>query len=169
MRLTKLDKDAFIAGVMRDVPFGNFSERARKIIDADMLKQAPPAVAAFLMDKHLKTYLITGHYTYMVGDTFSTARWGESVAVYRGYGPSAEALKEIEALVKEANVAKAKREELRTKVKLSVYGFSTRATALKALPEFEKYLPEDEGSKKTQYPPAVANLAADLSRAGWPK
>jgi hypothetical protein len=169
MRLTKEHKDAFIRGVMRDIPFGDFDERAQKIIDKDMLKQAPPAVVAFLMDKHLRTYLITGHYTYAVGHTFSSTQWGESVAVYRGYAPSAEALKEIEDLVKEANVAKAKREELRTKVKLSVYGFSTRATALKALPEFEKYLPEDEGPKKTQYLPAVANLAAELSRAGWPK
>lgn len=45
---------------------------------------------------------------------------------------------------------------------------TTRKQAAEVLPEFEKYLPEDE-PKALRTLPALANVAADFVKAGWPK
>ena len=45
---------------------------------------------------------------------------------------------------------------------------TTRKALANLLPEFEQYLPEDTPAAIRSLP-AIANIVADFSKAGWPK
>jgi hypothetical protein len=47
-------------------------------------------------------------------------------------------------------------------------GASTRKALVAALPEFEKYLPA-EVEAPVRSLPAIANVVAEFTKAGWPK
>ena len=58
--------------------------------------------------------------------------------------------------------------DLRDKLTGAINACTTRKQAAEAIPEFEKYLPADE-PKALRSLPALANVAADFVKAGWPK
>jgi hypothetical protein len=60
----------------------------------------------------------------------------------------------------------AEREALQNKLTQTIHSINTVKQAHDLMPEFAKYLPEVV--EKTKQLPAVANLVADLNKAGWP-
>lgn len=60
------------------------------------------------------------------------------------------------------------RAELVKRIRAAIDGCVTLAQAKKALPEFDKYLPQ-ETVKVDRSLPVVGNLVAELSKKGWPK
>lgn len=79
-----------------------------------------------------------------------------------------EALSKITVLGDEALAQKRRRKDLEAKLSAAAESCTTRKALADLLPEFAKYLPEDEAAAcKTL--PAVANIVADFTKAGWPK
>ena len=180
MRLTKYHKEAIIAAIMQDVPkpARDFDEEHRKAVKADMIHvagQTNPALAKALADKDVFSYLVHCHsstYPPAVrlegGGYYSSVEVGiNSVATYADYRPSPE-LKAFQAkLMQEALAVHVEREALEAKITAVINACTTRKTVLERMPEFEKYLPEEPTTGSML--PAVANLAADLVKAGWQK
>jgi hypothetical protein len=80
----------------------------------------------------------------------------------------AKALEKMNALAVAKATQASDRDTLSAKLQAAANSVATRKALVELLPEFEKYLPADEGAAcKTL--PAVANLLADFSKAGWPK
>jgi hypothetical protein len=168
MRLTTYHKQATVNAIMNDTPMVDYNERARKLVDGALFKDAPKEV------QHLYK---------------TDPRWlaCTQVLVPGGLGPlptrlvSPETDKSVvqteypevwSALVIDAKLAldqTAKRRELRDKLRDAFAGINTRKQALAAFPEFEKYLPADTDVKANRSLPAISGLVTDLMNAGWPK
>lgn len=63
----------------------------------------------------------------------------------------------------------ASRNALESKLNAIIGGCTTLKQAMERLPEFVKYLPQERGGKVISTLPAIANVVADLTAAGWPK
>lgn len=168
MRLTKIHRQAFVNAVMQDVPKVDYSQQFRDRVWEDMIESAPPKLAEVLKDKSLAHYALHPYHS-------ATSSWTgvycydiAPVQTYKEYMPSEKAVKELRRICELAEKQRRERDEMQAKIAAAIEGCSTRKDALKAMPEFEKYLPAEE-PPKTKNLPAVANLAADLIKMGWPK
>lgn len=165
MRLTNTMRDAFVRAAMNDVPQVDYNERVSKLVEAEVkaefAKDFPGAdydklVAAGWLEQswYATPRGLSNPYVYMppnFAHRFET-RIGEQVA----------------AMATASRTQDNIRDELEAKLKSVAYSVSTREALAKALPEFEKYLPEAPDAVAKNLP-AVANIVADFSRAGWPK
>lgn len=164
MKLTNYHRQAFVSAVMADLPSIDYAEQFKKLVEDDMIVVAPPKIAEILKDKDLRHYLLGGYNNYSRGYNCGV---GGSIAVFRDYKPSAKGLVKIDKLI-ETSVAQM---NARTKIEEQIRGVISACSTLKAaharLPEFAKYLPAEE--VKGTMLPAIANLAAELVKMGWPK
>lgn len=173
MKLTKTHKQAFVSAVMNDVPQHDFSADYETLIKADMLATAHPKVKAVLEDKEtshiLFAYNSVAPACLQVGNSYFYPRTVgiSSVAAYHSYKPSDAAKAASGELMRLAIEQHLAREKLRADVTSVIGSCTTLKQAHERLPEFTKYLPEE--LEKSTMLPAIANLAADLMKAGWPK
>ena len=165
MRLTNSMREAFIRAAMNDVPQVDYDGQARKLVTAAAAKLFADTFPGADYEKFKAAGWLNNTW-------FSTpTRYLPSVCVH---APSDRSIRssELEAQLQElANAAKAQsaqRDELEQKLKAVAYSVTTREALAKALPEFEKYLPSAPEAVAKNLP-AVANLVADFTRAGWPK
>lgn len=170
MRLTSIHRQAFVKGVLADVPQIDYQEQLQAIIFADLQDQLPPKILAVWNDPELRTMLhMSGTMVINYGYSQMVAAGLHWITVPNQYKPS-EKCKAAVKKIYEAAVAQADaRSTLQQKVAGVIGGCNTLKTALERLPEFAKYLPADTGPGKDENLPAVANLAADLITLGWPK
>lgn len=162
MRLTNTIRDAFISGVMRDVPSIDYSEQIRKLLIEDIEAQLPKAVLALYKDKRLCGYVNTSWGSFNTGVSVT---YPCSDGITTGItAPTREKVTELGRLSKLQFEA---RRDLERKLKSVAYSVTTRKGLADALPEFEKYLPEDE-AKAVRTLPVVQNVVADFVKAGWP-
>lgn len=166
MRLTKADKDAFVAAVMDDVPKVDYGEKTRSLIKQWGLESLPEDLQP--LAKKYPSYFET--------------RWVQAPAhlpsVYvvcapdwacggmRDKAPLLYA--QLVELSQEAKQQADVLDALRRKVTGMINTCSTLKAAKKLLPEFEKYLPADRDVTGVVNLP-VANVLADLTNLGWPK
>jgi hypothetical protein len=160
MRLTKTLREAFVRAAMQDVPKVDYDEQIRKLALQETVAMMPPDVAKaykanpewFGSDNH---YLgMQPGYVYL--------------PMPRTISLKPEALSKITVLGDEALAQKKRRKDLEAKLSAAAESCTTRKALADLLPEFAKYLPEDEAAAcKTL--PAVANIVADFTKAGWPK
>lgn len=166
MRLTNTIRDSFIRAVMHDLPAPeNYEEQVHKIYKADAIEQMPAQLRAFALDKELSVWFETNSvYSYQspFSSTFVIAQRGKS------YVATDSAKARVAELTVKAKAHKAERDALEEKLRAVAYSCTTRKALAAALPEFEKYLPADEPAACRSLP-AVANLVADFTKAGWPK
>jgi len=165
MRLTNTIRDAFVRSVMNDVPFVDYNEAASKLVInaiASYFKETFGVEIAELGQGNwvnLQSVQLPGHllsvYTYSSHYNF----------VERNLPELWETLKALDVRHREQNIQRAKLEEQIRGVTMSV---TTRKALADALPEFEKYLPQDE-AKAVRTLPVVQNVIADFVKAGWPK
>lgn len=166
MRLTNTIRDSFIRAAMQDVPaLTNYEDEAHKLLVDDSIEQLPAKLRPLAKDKETSKFLyMKSHYYY--NSPFS------SVYVFAvrngGYEPSKPVAAKVLALSDKAKQEKSMRNELEEKLRGVAYGCTTRKALAAALPEFEKYLPADEPAACRSLP-AVANLVAEFTKAGWPK
>ena len=165
MRLTNTIRDAFVRAAMQDVPRENFEEEAHKIAIADSIEQLPAQLRPMALDKNLSTYFNLKSF-WFYDSPFSSVM----VFAQRGhdYRPSKDAEAKLNALTAKANEQKATRVKLKDSLHAAAYSVTTRKALVALLPEFEKYLPADEPTA-CRTVPAIANLVADFTKAGWPK
>jgi hypothetical protein len=149
MRLNTYQKEAIVRAVMADVPLADDST-IQDEAQAAIVKAMSPAVRKLyrenpkaLRTEHVSDIFDRSSRSLIVGD----ADVSQTLAPWR------EAIE--------------KRDEARRKLKSVVNGCSTLKQLKTALPEFAKYMPTEE--KPTANLPALANLAADFVKLGWPK
>lgn len=166
MRLTKADKDAFVAAVMDDVPKIDYDEKTRSLLKHWGLESLPEELRPMAVkypDQFEKRYIRTpvnlpGVYVICRVDWVCDGFQNKEPMLYA----------QLVALSQEAKKQKATLDALRRKVTGMINTCSTLKAAKKLLPEFEKYLPADrDGTGVVDLP--VANVLADLTDLGWPK
>ena len=168
MRLTNYDKQATVNSILLDTPWVDYNERARKLVDGTLFKNAPKEVLHLY--KTDPCWLACTNVFVPGGLGPLTTRLvspGASAWVVQTEYPEVWS-----ALVIEGKLAldqTVKRRELRDKLRDVFAGINTRKQALAAFPEFEKYLPADTDVKANRSLPAISGLVADLMNAGWPK
>jgi len=167
MRLTKYIREAFVRAAMNDVPQIDYNEQAKALAEKTLLEIMPASIKKLLKDKEAEQW-INREYICIPGrlqNFYGHASRGDS-SIIKIKKP--EAWTELVKLSELAETQRVRREELRRKLEACAESVTTRAALVELLPEFEKYLPADEKAAiKTL--PAVANVVADFTAAGWPK
>lgn len=179
MRLTQMMKDAFVNGILADVPEVDYGEQIRKIATDDLMKQVPTEVLILWDDPKLKGYVSQAgaNFGRTPKDRPSNG-WLGKENLFHGvqiYGiPSSGTLKlsdkaqrKVNDLGKKALAQQKEREQLRIKLKGLTLAYITTQTMAKAVPEFAKYLPAEHTTDRSV--PVVANVVTSLMKAGWPK
>lgn len=173
MKLTNLDRKAFVASVMNDVPQFDYNEAIDKFVQDDMRSVACKEVLAILENSEIRHFLIDGSTTFRpspctTGD-MCKGRYVAvtSIAVFPNYEPSDSCLQKIYSATDKVRESSEALALLEQKLTAAIGGCSTLAAAKAALPEFAKYLPTE--AEKTANLPAIANLCTDLIAMGWPK
>jgi hypothetical protein len=166
MRLTNTIRDSFIRAAMHDVPKEmDHSEEIRKIVTKDFVEKLHPKVRAVYDDPSICDWLKSDHNNYGEVSVRYPAReqsgWGSKPKLT----PSVQ--KKVDELAQKKKDNDKLRDDLESKLRRVAYSVSTRKQLVDALPEFEKYLPEDE-AKAICTLPVVTNVVADFVKAGWP-
>lgn len=159
MKLTTHMRDMFVTKALQDVPKINYSELILKTATEIAVKTLPPKIRAIWNDPELRgfikvrsqnlngdCYAIPGDYTSEVGAEMSAATAHFEAADHR----------QTEA-----------RTELRAKLRAVAFSASTRAQLAELLPDFEKYLPEDNKAALRDLP-TVTDVMSSFKEAGWP-
>jgi hypothetical protein len=158
MRLTTAHRDAFVRAVMDDVPSIDYQTRAEEIVRALAVNNLPPPIQAIWKERlDLRVHIAQSTYVnlpYPLHGRYMPADPGELPA-------------EVDECATLLTQQKVFRNDLRQKLSTMIAACSTLASAHKNLPEFAKYLPAEVVPTKNL--PAVANVVAELSKAGWPK
>ena len=165
IRLDKYAKQAFVSAVMADVPKIDYQTPINKLVlEAQewYLKKHFPAVLAFMKSEHGS---MLGRKSVGFSNSWKTGI--SSVSCLDCFVLSPEVKNACDVIIQTAMAQATARSELEVKVSGLIAGCHTVKTALKLLPEFEKYLPKVD--TPTANLPALANVIADLSKAGWPK
>lgn len=166
MKLTNYIRDAFIKSVMADVPFVDYTEQARKLVQDDIFSQLPATIQKAFKDSATRAWVRVCTYEYLgfsVAVPSNVGEWTNNPPSLTEAGRTA--LAQIRSLYKEQETS---RKELSARLRGAAYGCNTRKALAELIPEFDKYLPPEE-EKTCRSLPVVANLMTDFMKAGWPK
>ena len=161
MKLTNHLRDAYVRAVMADVPEIDHEAQVRKIVQEVALAALPPAVRALYLDAKTRDLIAT----HMV-QTHRFHIW--AIPGVKAATLPAAADKKIAELAAAKAAQTVLRKDLQSKVHATAYSVTTRKALAALLPEFEKYLPDDEQAAIRTLP-VVQNVIADFVKAGWPK
>lgn len=166
--LNKADREDFVNSVMADVPRTDYREMIESEARKDLESQLPDAIKK-LMKTDLSDYLESRY---------------RSVTEYRdldGCGSisistiARSNIKFTEAfvarrreLIKLHNEQYQKHRELKINLQGVASSCRTDKQLAERLPEFSKYIPKKGSSVTKANLPALANLVADFTKAGWP-
>lgn len=178
LRLTISHRDAFVRAVMQDYPKNTYEAEIIKLLKAGFPKVYPASVKT-LIKNNQKHYLKESSIRYSDGHL---PFWGSLKHTSNTYfrldaSSSVDPYKELLTandftafckLMKEWNAYLTTKDSLRQRLHSGIYGANTLKQALEIFPEFEKYLPTEEGKMPKGSLPAVANIFSDLVKAGWP-
>lgn len=167
MRLTNIDRDAFIKAVLDDVPSIDYQEQARVALQKKAVELLPPKLRTLHKEfgHWFKTSKVWNmphplHGVYVVSlDGDEVSKQLQSDVDFWG---SVKAIAANETAQSKVKV------ELRAKLHSCIYACQTSKQARERMPEFAKYLPPDDDAPSRTLP-VVANVVADLVAAGWPK
>lgn len=157
MKLTNNLRQAFVRSAMADVPSIDYHASIGKALNAHLTaKRIELGIDKVPLNR------LKHNYTYMGGQSFACV--GLTDAEVRVI----ERMPDIVALVKNKQEQDEKHRVLSAQLTAAIAGCNTRKQAVEALPEFEKYLPEDAAVAMRSLP-AIANVVTDFVKAGWPK
>lgn len=163
MKLTNYIRDAFINSAIADVPQTDYDERIRGLIVKDFVDQLPTAVREIWEKESTCEYVYTTYQSFFnVSAAIPVRRNAERKLTI-------EAQKKLAELAVKSKAQDREIRELKSKLRSVAYSCTTRKKLVELLPEFEKYLPADEQQAAKVMLPAVANVVADFTKAGWPK
>lgn len=168
MKLTNYLRKAFVSAVMQDVPVQDFDEQIDKVRVEAVAKELPEKLRAAWLDPLLRCYFDT-RYLYAHSDFH--VQVPTPLYMYNSSDdpahPSYRIRNALLPLAEQRAEANRARRELENKLEAVVAGCNTRKQLVEALPEFEKYAPQE--TAKLAGLPAVSGVVADLVAAGWPK
>ncbi len=166
MRLTNTIRDSFIRAAMHDVPKEvDHSEEIRKIVLDDFLSKLPVKIKAVYDDASIRHWLKTDYNNY--GGVSVNYPSSQTTSRYEAPKLTPNVQKKVDDLKEKSDANQKIRATLEAKLRNVAYGVTTRKQLAEALPEFEKYLPEDE-AQAVRTLPVVTNVVADFVKAGWP-
>lgn len=163
MKLTNVIRDAFVRAVMADVPFVDYQQQGRDLIFQHAIESMPPLVRAAWDSPDCKQYI---NQNYWHNPQFH--QFGCCVPSEDNFKPAPKVLAKLKELATLLKTQAEKHQQLKTNIRTVALSVTTRKALADALPEFEKYLPEDE-AKANRLLPCVQNVVADFVKAGWPK
>lgn len=159
MKLTQSIRSAFVRAAMNDVPTIDFDEMIVAIAQAAAVNLMPPKVRD-TYQKH-REWFRTSH-----------IRVGNYGWIYLPLPDDTKlrgtAIERIDSLAEKKKAQEENLKALRQKLEAAAESCTTRKALAELLPEFEKYLPADNATAIKNLP-AVANIVADFTKAGWPK
>lgn len=165
MRLTNTIREAFVRSVMNDVPFIDYEEQIRSLVNKKV-----EAIHKSVGIQKIDTERLTSIYISIRGTEgkrySSTSVYVKGLTASEQRGIQSDL--DLIALADNEYAQAESRNALRKKIDYAIKACTTRKQAVEALPEFEKYLPEDE-AKAMRSVPAIANVLSDFVKAGWPK
>lgn len=162
MNLNKHHKEAFVRAVIQDVPVIDYDAQALKIVNEWEKTTVPKEVYA-VIEKF--PGWIDRCYVYLPGNLNSVAVY----ALKSGNYLKNESPETWEKLTKIAELNSAQSDKissLQESLTAIIESCRTVKQALERLPEFAAYLPSETQPLKDV---PVANLVAELTKAGWPK
>lgn len=163
MKLTNSIRYAFVRSAINDVPQTDYTEKMRDLIYKDFVNQLPTAVRKIWDKESTCGYIQTTFRTFLcVSVTIPAMRNSECKLTI-------EAQKKLAELDAKSKAQDRAIRELKSKLRSVAYSCTTRKKLVELLPEFEKYLPADKRQAAKVMLPAVANVVADFTKAGWPK
>lgn len=157
MKLTSALRVAFVRAAMADVPKIDYTEKARNLIN----KLNKEYQIKAKIDK-VDIMRLTNTYLNVVNQSFYVRGLTDIEYADVKAHPEVKTLNDLHEAQRKAH------HELERKLAGAIAGCSTRKQAAEALPEFEKYLPEDAVAAMRSLP-AIANVVTDFVKAGWPK
>lgn len=167
MRLTKLHREAFVRRVMQDVPQVDYAEELRKVVLNAFVQALPEPVRQVWNNPEHRFFINLE--TWSSGSYDPPRYFSVQVPCLRN-GPRGlpePAPQQVRDIVAKWREQQRSMESLENRLLAVAQGCSTLKSLKEQLPEFEKYMPTEE--TKTYGVPALANLAADFIKAGWPK
>lgn len=167
MKLTKTMREAFVRAAMQDVPSIDYQEKARELVQKAALELAPPAIQKLAKPGSAESQWLKCKSISLPGSLYNVMiRTCEDYPNYSMFPAHITAeLKTMEGL----NAAQTEqRRDLERKLSAAANSVTTRKALAELLPEFEKYLPADAPAACRSLP-AIANVVAEFSKAGWPK
>ena len=165
MKLTNYIREAFLTSALLEVPQVDYKEQIRTDGTKAVLAALPEHVRLAYKNEATKGFVGTsyrslgGHVTVNVPG-YSYGRTEYPVL------PEADQ-KHLNDLAAKSKAQEETLANLRAKLRTAAFACNTRKALAEMLPEFEKYLPEEE-DKGGRYLPVVANIVADFKKAGWP-
>lgn len=169
MKLTNSMREAFVNAAMNDVPCVDYDPLIRKAVTDAVMKALPPNVRKAYDDESTRHYveMTTRRYGSVSVYVPGYQRWESGkTAIFPALSKATE--DSLAALAAKEAIQAAERKALTAKLKGAAYAVTTRKGLAELLPEFEKYLPLDQPAANRMLP-AVANIVADFTKAGWPK
>lgn len=159
MRLTKNMRTAFVRAVMDDVPQIDYHGRLQEIATDAALAMMPAAVLA-AYKKHPEYFPRAGRYIDSVGHFH--------LPIPSDFSLSAATIAEMQRVDKLKDAQRKSLKQLESKMEGAANACTTLKGLKELLPEFVKYMPEDEPTACRTLP-VVQNVVADFVKAGWPK
>lgn len=173
MKLTQQIRDAFIRGVMADVPQVDYSGQAKEIFLQAFVDQLPKEIRALYDNPKLKAYVnVCYQYEAPIPTEYHFARCsgfpcrlGE-LAVEVAKARIAVMEKILPLSEKEKEQSRVREDLVRTLTAVAMSCTTTKALA-NTLPEFAKYLPSEfEKAKHTLV--VIQDVSKKFKEAGWP-
>jgi hypothetical protein len=167
MRLTNTIRQAFVNAAMNDVPKVDYEAQATKLAKEALDASFPVSVQKLIKDPVAEAYINREYHRMpMRFSNFNHYAMRSGNETIKNEMPKVWA--KIEALHSQNEVQLGRMKDLRLKLEACANAATTRKQLVEMLPEFEKYLPEDEAKANRQLP-VVANVVSDFVKAGWPK
>lgn len=163
MKLTKVHRSAFVKAVIADIPTIDYEDQAIKLMVEDSINQLPEILQTAARDPKCAPYL--QRRSFWNGFNRSAPVFASPMM---SYAVSPKTQKEVERLRRSHAHQQERIDEVKAKVTGVIEGCATLRQAKERLPDFIKYLPQDE-QKGTPNLPALTNIVADLTKLGWPK
>lgn len=166
MKLTNYHRDAFIKAAMDDVPSVDYDAQAQKLVREHITTLMPKELRDALKKAPAIIDWLNNAYVYMPGclSNFYTPGMADINQKAKDDPRIKDKLDALESLKREQSKQYG---DLEAKLRGVAYACTTLKALKEALPEFEKYMPEEQ--QTTRNLPAVANVVADFVKAGWPK
>lgn len=169
MKLTKYMREAFVRGVMNDVPKVDYQAQADAMV-RKAVRDAMPEGLRKLVDQggealdwlKVSQISVPGHSLSSVR-TYCPESGGHDFLKFKNPNVWSQ-LTEINRL---AGQQGEQRQALQNKLTGAANSVTTRKALAELLPEFEKYLPADTPAA-TRMLPVVVGVVDDFKKAGWP-
>lgn len=165
MRLTNYIRDAFVEAAMQDVPKIDYNAQAEKIAKDEANRLFSTAFPDVDLNK-VKGWFDGG--TLGMPGGLQTIHFHARTEYYMLREKSPKVWERLVKISEQQKEQSTKMDALRIKLKGAANACTTTKQLRELLPEFDKYLPEEEAPSARSLP-VVANIVADFAKAGWPK